>query len=387
MFGIIQSGCGLNSEQRQEWLGHVCGLCLSLRDNYGQLARLATNYDAALLSVLCEAQRVKPLPRVSHLCPIRGRGFQRAEVVAAAPGAQYAAALAIMMTAAKIEDHRDDGDGWWRYLPRFLTGWFDRRRSTAHRLAEGLGFQPAYILAQTTHQPRLEQQTNLDFFSYARPTELAVGAAFRHTAVITACPANAEPLEQIGQLFGRIMYLLDNYRDYDADRVHGKFNALARCFAPEAIQAQAWHIFSQTHHHLKQEFDRLHLPRPRLARQLLVEQLGRTARRTLAGTTGSGVCPGPGELLAGLEEPPPPGERRRSRRSRRDAGGSIHGGDSWCLDWYYCCDCCSRQDHNAGCCCDCSGGDSEGCCSCGLCQGDSNCCCGCDGCCCDCNSN
>ena len=84
MFGVIKGcGCNFSQAERRAWVSHVCGLCLTLRDNYGQLSRLATNYDAALLSVLTEAQMTQPLERERHLCPIRGRGFQRAEVVTA----------------------------------------------------------------------------------------------------------------------------------------------------------------------------------------------------------------------------------------------------------------------------------------------------------------
>ena len=57
MFGVLKgASCAMKPEERQEWMGHICGVCLSLRDNYGHAARITTNYDAALLSVLCEAQ-------------------------------------------------------------------------------------------------------------------------------------------------------------------------------------------------------------------------------------------------------------------------------------------------------------------------------------------
>jgi len=31
-----------------EWMAHLCGLCLTLRDLHGQSARLVTNYDGLL---------------------------------------------------------------------------------------------------------------------------------------------------------------------------------------------------------------------------------------------------------------------------------------------------------------------------------------------------
>ncbi len=37
-------------------MAHLCGLCLALRGDHGQLARVVTNYDGLLVSVLTEAQ-------------------------------------------------------------------------------------------------------------------------------------------------------------------------------------------------------------------------------------------------------------------------------------------------------------------------------------------
>ena len=57
MFGIIRP-CRhrLGGELAAAWQAHLCGMCLSLRDDHGQAARLATNYDGLVISVLAEAQ-------------------------------------------------------------------------------------------------------------------------------------------------------------------------------------------------------------------------------------------------------------------------------------------------------------------------------------------
>src|ERR1700740_1665943 len=57
VFGIIRP-CRhrLGGELGAAWQAHLCGMCLSLRDDHGQAARLATNYDGLVISVLAEAQ-------------------------------------------------------------------------------------------------------------------------------------------------------------------------------------------------------------------------------------------------------------------------------------------------------------------------------------------
>jgi len=44
------------ARRKLQWTAHVCGVCLALKQRYGLLSRLATNYDAALLSAMVEAQ-------------------------------------------------------------------------------------------------------------------------------------------------------------------------------------------------------------------------------------------------------------------------------------------------------------------------------------------
>ena len=79
-FGIIRP-CRhrLGGELAAAWTAQLCGLCLALRDDYGQSARIATNYDGLVLSLLVDAQAVaSPLweesdqPR-SHISYIRRR--------------------------------------------------------------------------------------------------------------------------------------------------------------------------------------------------------------------------------------------------------------------------------------------------------------------------
>lgn len=70
MFGIIRP-CRhrLGDELAAAWQAHLCGMCLSLRAEHGQLARLATNYDGLVVSVLAEAQAEagRLFGRVAHL--------------------------------------------------------------------------------------------------------------------------------------------------------------------------------------------------------------------------------------------------------------------------------------------------------------------------------
>ncbi|NYV77450.1 DUF5685 family protein, partial [Streptomyces sp. UH6] len=61
MFGMVRP-CRhrLGERLAAEWMAHLCGLCLALRGDHGQFARVVTNYDGLLISVLTEAQAARP---------------------------------------------------------------------------------------------------------------------------------------------------------------------------------------------------------------------------------------------------------------------------------------------------------------------------------------
>ena len=211
------------------------------------------------------------------------------------------------------------------------------------RLARAVGFDTREIEELTAQQGPLESQDGHDFLVYSRPTEESVGAAFEHTAVLAERPENRRPLRQIGRLFGRLVFLLDAYRDLDEDRAAGHFNALATAYPESERRGAAVRLFSEAHGRIRELVSKLRLPRPELARKLLVGELGYIGAHTL----GVASCAAAGAEMSNQEE-------------ERNQGSFC----AWCEFWADCCSSCCSGEH----CCD-------GCC-CGDC---------CDGCCCDCN--
>ncbi|WP_415923755.1 DUF5685 family protein [Streptomyces scabiei] len=215
---------------RIEWMAHLCGLCLALRGEYGQFARVATNYDGLIVSVLTEAQseRSGDWRRGAGPCPLRG---MRSADVAQGEGARLAATVSLVLAAAKIRDHVADGDGLLGRRPvtlaarRIAHGW-DRAGAAG---GERLGFDTAVLLAAVDRQPEIERTTRPggSLLTVTEPTETATAAAFAHTAVLAGRPGNAEPLAEAGRLFGRLAHLLDAVEDLDTDRASGAWNPIA----------------------------------------------------------------------------------------------------------------------------------------------------------------
>ncbi|MEU4508803.1 DUF5685 family protein [Nonomuraea wenchangensis] len=407
MFGIVRP-CRhvLCKGLYADWMGHLCGLCLALRDEHGHLSRLVTNYDGLLVSVLTEAQTSAPTSR-RKAGPCALRGFKGADVVES-EGVRLAASVSLLLAAGKVNDHVADGDGMYarRPLAAGATRLAGRWSSAGTATAGTLGFDPTPLTAAAARQALLERipaqrpsgsGAAPGLRELTGPTEDAVAAAFAHTGVLAGKPHNREALEAAGRGFGRLAHLIDAVEDLADDRASGAYNPLA---ATGTGLDEARRHCDAAHADLRAAVNALDLPRPALTRALLVRETGNAVSRAFAtagsqaaaGTHGPGHGPGhsPGHAPGHAPGHPPgdPGAPPGRRPPKRDPGGLL----SLACAALTCCTCglyrpAWDEDHEGSCRerFDCSGceccGNCGDCCSC--CSGEDGGC-GCDGCGCDC---
>ncbi|MFE1250966.1 DUF5685 family protein [Streptomyces sp. NPDC058735] len=280
MFGIIRP-CRhrLGEGLRTEWMAHLCGLCLALRGEYGQFARIATNYDGLIISVLTEAQseRTGDARRGAGPCPLRG---MRSAAVAQGEGARLAATVSLVLAAAKIRDHVADGDGLLRHRPITVAA-----RRIAHRwdrasAAGGgrLGFDTAVLLSAVERQPHIERLSGpgSSLLAVTESTETATAAAFAHTAVLAGRPDNAEPLAEAGRLFGRLVHLLDAVEDFDADEASDAWNPIA---VTGTDRAEVRRLCDDAVHGIRLALSETEFVDGQLVRMLLGDELQRATDR------------------------------------------------------------------------------------------------------------
>ncbi|MEU0162681.1 DUF5685 family protein [Streptomyces sp. NPDC006261] len=391
MFGIVRPCTHRLSEGlRTEWMAHLCGLCLALRADHGQFARIVTNYDGLIVSVLTEAQAgATPAGRrTAGPCPLRA---MRTAPVAMGEGARLAAAVSLVLASAKVRDHVADRDGLLARRPvaaaarRVAAGW-DRAGA---RTGAALGFDTALLVDAVDRQTGIETLAGpgTPLLTVTEPTETATAAAFAHTAVLAGKPRNAAPLAEAGRLFGRLAHLLDAVEDREADAASGAWNPLTVTGTP---LAEARRLCDDALHGVRLALREVEFTDGQLVHVLLAHELRRSVDRAFGTSSCShqegqrlltpdgSFGPPPGNPY-GPAAPPPP----RPPRERR---GLITG----CLVWAglacTCQMCCgsfedpwSRERREAPCnscgdcceACNCCGQCGEGCCCCG----DS---CGCD---------
>jgi hypothetical protein len=305
MFGIIRPCRNrLGPELRESWLAHLCGLCLALRDDHGHMARVVTNYDGLVISALVEAQ-VGRSRRAAGPCALRG--MQSADVAVGA-GARLAATVSLVLASAKVGDHVSDGDGVFARAPMRGVGRQVARRWAAQASATGLdlGFDTAVLVDAVRRQSSVEALAGVgsSVLVVTEPTETAAGEAVAQTAVLAGRPGNAEPLREVGRLFGRMAHLLDAVEDLEADRASGAWNPLS---ATGTTVDEARRLCDDAALGIKLALKEVEFADDRLVHVLLVHEVQESIRRAFGESHGHGHGGRGGAGPHAHNPPPPPG--------------------------------------------------------------------------------
>ncbi|WP_262058634.1 DUF5685 family protein [Streptomyces sp. STR69] len=323
MFGMVRP-CShrLGESLKAQWMAHLCGLCLALRGDHGQLARVVTNYDGLLLSVLTEAQAERAgggLRRTAGPCPLRG---MRTASVAQGEGARLAAAVSLVLASAKVRDHVADGDGLLARKPvalaaRRVAGSWGRAGA---RTGTAVGFDAGVLVEAVERQFGIEALAGpgTPILTVTEPTETATAAAFAHTALLAGRPGNAVPLAEAGRLFGRLAHLLDAVEDREADAAAGAWNPLTATGTP---LTEARRLADDALHGIRLALRETSFTDGKLAHLLLAHELGRSVDRAF-GTQSCGH--GPEAAFGPPQTPYLPGD---PRHDGNPYGGNPHGGN------------------------------------------------------------
>lgn len=241
MFGFVAADAGaLSEEEKERYRAVYCGLCLALRDRYGQLSRACLTYDLTFLVLLCDSLH-EPVETqgashcVMHPAPAAPRPWARSTWT------DYAADLSVALAYHKVlDDVADDGDLAARAAERLLAGAYERARAripeqcaeieramAAIRAIEGAERNNTPALSDSTEtacvSPLSADATDtalaFDPDAAAREFGRMLGRLFAHNQGFWT-----EAMEELGRGLGRFIYLMDAAVDFNDDAASGSYN-------------------------------------------------------------------------------------------------------------------------------------------------------------------
>ena len=241
MFGFVAADAGaLSEEEKERYRAVYCGLCLALRDRYGQLSRACLTYDLTFFVLLCNSLH-EPVETkgashcVMHPAPAAPRPWARSTWT------DYAADLSVALAYHKVlDDIADDGDLKARAAERLLAGAYERARTripeqcaeieramAAIRTIEGAERNNTPALSDSTEtacvSPLSADATDtalaFDPDAAAREFGRMLGRLFAHNQGFWT-----EAMEELGRGLGRFIYLMDAAVDFNDDAASGSYN-------------------------------------------------------------------------------------------------------------------------------------------------------------------
>lgn len=241
MFGFVMADAGaLSEDEKERYRAVYCGLCLALRDRYGQLSRACLTYDLTFFVLLCNslhepAETQGASHCVMHPAPAAPRPWARSAWT------DYAADLSVALAYHKaLDDVADDGDLKARAAERLLAGAYERARAripeqcaeieramAAIRAIEGAERNNTPALSDSTEtacvSPLSADATDtalaFDPDAAAREFGRMLGRLFAHNQGFWT-----EAMEELGRGLGRFIYLMDAAVDFNDDAASGSYN-------------------------------------------------------------------------------------------------------------------------------------------------------------------
>ncbi len=214
MFGfVIATLPTLSEEEKERYRSVYCGLCHSLKDNYGQISRAALSYDLAFYILLGNSLNEPPETQRSIHCPAHPT---RLTPLAQSSVTERAADLTIALAYHKcLDDIADDHNMTARAGEHLLAKAYQKARTRIPTICEAIEQSMAAIRL-------IEADPNSSPDAAAAEFGTLMGAIFSADAGYWT-----ETMEQFGYHLGRFIYLMDAAVDKEKDAKNGSYNPFA----------------------------------------------------------------------------------------------------------------------------------------------------------------
>ncbi|MGL5972957.1 MAG: DUF5685 family protein [Oscillospiraceae bacterium] len=216
MFGYIRPfKPELKIFEYDHYKAFYCGLCKTIKSNFGFLPTLGLNYDFAFLSLLYSSLYDTNLSLNKDKCVVNP--FKKTNFIIS-NGTDFATYVFILSVYYKLDDDKKDNgikDKAFAYISQpFIKKYYKRSCIIHNRIDTAL---KKFTLKQIKLEKRKE--SNIDIAS--DPTAHCFGQIFREMAQNSK---DALILERLGYFIGRWIYLIDAFDDLDKDIKNNNYN-------------------------------------------------------------------------------------------------------------------------------------------------------------------
>lgn len=222
--------CGLSDEQKLRRRLHYCGTCKTMGALYGQKTRFLLNHDTVFLAEILTAlgdDKFTSWQRAyqSYNC----MSLPKNEMPFAL---EFAATANVVLTEFKLKDHiADENKTRWQIAYKTFSNAFTKAVKQLESRQFPLENLREVLAEQTGRETELTGKSPDEVLHYlAEPTATATALFFAEGAKQIGRETEAETMSALGFAFGKLVYLLDAFEDYEKDLKLNRFNAFRAAF-------------------------------------------------------------------------------------------------------------------------------------------------------------
>jgi hypothetical protein len=223
MFGYVTPfKMELKIKDYEKFKGYYCGLCIAIKNKYGNIPRLALNYDMTFLAILLDSLEDKKSNFYKASCIVHH--IKKKIILKTTPALEYAAFCNTALTYFKLIDNAvDDNSLKSRLYSRLLKPYLNK---SSYELKIHIKYM----------ENCLKELYNIEL----NPGEKGIDEISHYFADLTGYimssyknDENKETLYKLGYNLGKWIYLIDAYDDLEKDINKNKFNPINSVFNKE----------------------------------------------------------------------------------------------------------------------------------------------------------
>jgi hypothetical protein len=242
MFGLMRAKtCGMSAEEKRFRRLHYCGTCKTIGSLYGQKSRFLLNHDTVFLAEFLSSlsdEKVQnwqnayqsynclSLPKTEMPLPL-----------------QFAATANLVLTEFKLADKiADENSLAGKIAQKNFSNNFQKARKQLEKWQFPFEKVREILSAQETIESEaLKSNENPDEIlnDLARPTAETTAVFFSEGVRLIGRNELENAAFEIGFAFGKLIYLLDAFEDYEKDFRREQFNAIRAAFRLEETNISA----------------------------------------------------------------------------------------------------------------------------------------------------
>lgn len=226
MFGyVLPCKMELKVKDYEKFKSYYCGLCISIKNQFGNLPRMTLNYDMTFLAILLDGlSNEKDLYKIIRCI---AHPTKKKVIIENNTSIDFAAYCNIMLSYHKLLDDAADDKKLSKKFSSSILKMYINKNNSNKDLEEYIKNR-LYDLSKLENNP--PEDLSLDSISepFALLTGHLLGFSLKNIVL-------KDKLTTLGYNIGKWIYIIDAYDDLEEDMEKNKFNAINTIFNKEHV--------------------------------------------------------------------------------------------------------------------------------------------------------